>query len=258
MSGELPLLSLRISDDKLRSVVALVESIPLPESRSAARTAPSSTTKVTTGTEKKKYLTEIIISSKLLCLGVPHILSYFLLSQGSHSPPSSLPEDLWISPTSAPLSFLSHVRPSASHLWVRYIIMLPHTQDHCTKNHVTGYVVTCNMTNGSLCVGRSGSEEDLFYDAPSSPIGDRPFFPDNPMPLRSSYLNKIKSLAKEDPQKNMIDFMMTFEINEVKRDLVELGDKHYFLFHISCVIHLLLFNVGYTYFLDWIHWLEIQ
>uniref|UniRef100_A0A7N6BFF1 Vacuolar protein sorting 13 homolog A n=1 Tax=Anabas testudineus TaxID=64144 RepID=A0A7N6BFF1_ANATE len=38
MSGELPLLSLRISDDKLRSVLALVESIPLPESRSAART----------------------------------------------------------------------------------------------------------------------------------------------------------------------------------------------------------------------------
>uniref|UniRef100_A0A4W6GAF9 Vacuolar protein sorting 13 homolog A n=1 Tax=Lates calcarifer TaxID=8187 RepID=A0A4W6GAF9_LATCA len=37
MSGELPLLSLRISDDKLRSVLELVESIPLPESRPAAR-----------------------------------------------------------------------------------------------------------------------------------------------------------------------------------------------------------------------------
>lgn len=48
MSGELPLLSLRISDDKLRSVLALVESIPLPESRAAARsTASSSTAKVT-------------------------------------------------------------------------------------------------------------------------------------------------------------------------------------------------------------------
>uniref|UniRef100_A0A4W6GBS7 Vacuolar protein sorting 13 homolog A n=1 Tax=Lates calcarifer TaxID=8187 RepID=A0A4W6GBS7_LATCA len=35
MSGELPLLSLRISDDKLRSVLELVESIPLPESRPA-------------------------------------------------------------------------------------------------------------------------------------------------------------------------------------------------------------------------------
>lgn len=74
----------------------------------------------------------------------------------------------------------------------------------------------------------SGSEEDLFYDAPSSPIGDRPFFPDNPMPLRYADLNKIKSLVKEDPPKNMIDFMMTFEISEVKSDLVELGDKHNF------------------------------
>lgn len=47
MSGELPLLSLRISDDKLRSVLALVESIPLPESRPAAHgTASSSMTKV--------------------------------------------------------------------------------------------------------------------------------------------------------------------------------------------------------------------
>lgn len=47
MSGELPLLSLRISDDKLRSVLELVDSIPLPESRPAAHgTAPSASTKV--------------------------------------------------------------------------------------------------------------------------------------------------------------------------------------------------------------------
>lgn len=37
MSGELPLLSLRISDDKLRSVLELIDSIPLPESRPPAR-----------------------------------------------------------------------------------------------------------------------------------------------------------------------------------------------------------------------------
>lgn len=49
MSGELPLLSLRISDDKLRSVLELVDSIPLPESRPAAHgTAPPSTAKVRT------------------------------------------------------------------------------------------------------------------------------------------------------------------------------------------------------------------
>lgn len=44
MSGELPLLSLRMSDVKLRNVLELVDSIPLPESRPAAR-GPSSTSK---------------------------------------------------------------------------------------------------------------------------------------------------------------------------------------------------------------------
>uniref|UniRef100_A0A7N6FAN6 Vacuolar protein sorting 13 homolog A n=1 Tax=Anabas testudineus TaxID=64144 RepID=A0A7N6FAN6_ANATE len=64
MSGELPLLSLRISDDKLRSVLALVESIPLPESRSAARTASSSTAKVQAGTKKMKKDMEILAKLK--------------------------------------------------------------------------------------------------------------------------------------------------------------------------------------------------
>lgn len=72
----------------------------------------------------------------------------------------------------------------------------------------------------------SGSEEDLFYDAPSSPIGDRTFFSDNPMPLRYADLNKRKSLVKEDLQKNMTDFTMKFEITEVQKGLVELDDKH--------------------------------
>lgn len=61
----------------------------------------------------------------------------------------------------------------------------------------------------------------MFYDAPSSPVGDRPFFPDNPMPLR--YANKIKS---SEAQKNMTDLIMKFEISEVQRGLVELGGKH--------------------------------
>uniref|UniRef100_A0A665TGP5 Vacuolar protein sorting 13 homolog A n=1 Tax=Echeneis naucrates TaxID=173247 RepID=A0A665TGP5_ECHNA len=119
MSGELPLLSLRISDDKLRSVLELVESIPLPESRPAARTSgQSSTSKART--------------AKLF----------------------------------------------------------------------------------SVCY-HSGSEEDLFYDAPSSPIGDQPFFPDNPMPLRYGDMHKRKSLIKEESQKNMTDFIMKFEISEL-------------------------------------------
>lgn len=36
MSGTLPLLSLRISDDKLRSVLGLLDSIPLPKSTGPA------------------------------------------------------------------------------------------------------------------------------------------------------------------------------------------------------------------------------
>uniref|UniRef100_A0A3B4A869 Uncharacterized protein n=1 Tax=Periophthalmus magnuspinnatus TaxID=409849 RepID=A0A3B4A869_9GOBI len=40
LSGQLPRLSLRISDNKLRSVLELVDSIPLPESRRPARSNP--------------------------------------------------------------------------------------------------------------------------------------------------------------------------------------------------------------------------
>lgn len=53
----------------------------------------------------------------------------------------------------------------------------------------------------------------MFYDAPSSPVGDRPFFPDNPVSLRS--VSKRKSYIKEDAPKNMKDLVMTFEITEV-------------------------------------------
>lgn len=49
ISGELPLLSLRISDDKVRGVLELIDSIPLPESRPAPRnTNAHSTSKVLT------------------------------------------------------------------------------------------------------------------------------------------------------------------------------------------------------------------
>uniref|UniRef100_A0A8C5DE59 Vacuolar protein sorting 13 homolog A n=1 Tax=Gouania willdenowi TaxID=441366 RepID=A0A8C5DE59_GOUWI len=89
ISGELPLLSLRISDQKLRSVLELVDSIPLPKSRPAPRNTASAT-KVT------------------------------------HSKP---------------------------------------------RHNIR-------------------SEEDLFYDAPTSPVGDKQFFPDNPMPLRYADLHR--------------------------------------------------------------------
>lgn len=46
------------------------------------------------------------------------------------------------------------------------------------------------------------------------------------MPLRYADLNRRKGLLKDDAQKNMTDLIMTFEISEVKRDLVDLGGKH--------------------------------
>uniref|UniRef100_H3DEF0 Vacuolar protein sorting 13 homolog A n=1 Tax=Tetraodon nigroviridis TaxID=99883 RepID=H3DEF0_TETNG len=140
MSGTLPLLSLRISDDKLRSVLGLLDSIPLPKSSSPA--------------------------------------------------PGTLP---------APM------------LKVRKISCL----QICLLN-------TC-----------LGSEEDLFYDAPSSPIGDQPFFPDNPLPLRYADLHK-RSLVKEDVPKNMTDFIMTFVINMFSVQLCRLsGDQEITVLHLD-------------------------
>uniref|UniRef100_A0A3B4VHW4 Vacuolar protein sorting 13 homolog A n=1 Tax=Seriola dumerili TaxID=41447 RepID=A0A3B4VHW4_SERDU len=151
MSGELPLLSLRISDDKLRSVLELVESIPLPESRPAAR-GPSSTSKART-------------------------------------------------------SFTPQLTPRRP----------------------------LNLADQrSSLIFESWSEEDLFYDAPSSPIGDRPFFPDNPMPLRYADLHKRKSLIKEESQKNMTDFIMKFEISEFSVQLCRLsGDQEVTVLHLD-------------------------
>uniref|UniRef100_A0A8C7Q7C0 Vacuolar protein sorting 13 homolog A n=1 Tax=Oncorhynchus mykiss TaxID=8022 RepID=A0A8C7Q7C0_ONCMY len=124
--GEMPLLSLRISDDKVRAVLELINSIPLPESRPAPR------------------------------------------STNTHSTPKLTPRQ----PTMAELR----------------------------------------------------SEEDLFYDAPSSPIGDSPFFPDNmPSPLQRSDSVKRRGLVKKDPKKNMTEFLMTFEINKLSVQLCRLS-----------------------------------
>ncbi|XP_028269802.1 intermembrane lipid transfer protein VPS13A isoform X2 [Parambassis ranga] len=149
MSGELPLLSLRISDVKFRSVLELVESIPLPESRPAARTAP--------GSQRSKQFTPQLTPRR-------------------------------------PLN-LSDQRSS---------LMF----ESCETISITSL----------------GSEEDLFYDAPTSPIGDKPFFPDDPMPLRYADLNKRRSLIKEDTQKNMTDLILTFEISEFSVQLCRLSE----------------------------------
>ncbi|XP_078141113.1 intermembrane lipid transfer protein VPS13A isoform X2 [Centroberyx gerrardi] len=151
ISGELPLLSLRISDDKVRGVLALIESIPLPESRPAPRSAaPHSTPK------PKQSFTPQLTPRK---------------------PPN-----------------VADLRSS--------LIF-----DSCETLSITSL----------------GSEEDLFYDAPSSPIGDQPFFSDNPSPLQRSDSFKRRSLVKKDPQKNMTDFLMKFEISELSVQLCRLS-----------------------------------
>ncbi|XP_031686198.1 vacuolar protein sorting-associated protein 13A isoform X2 [Oncorhynchus kisutch] len=143
ISGELPLLSLRISDDKVRGVLELIDSIPLPESRPAPR---STNTHSTSKALKQSYTPQ-----------------------------------------------LTPRKPTMAEL------------------------------RNSL-IWESGSEEDLFYDAPSSPIGDRPFFPDNmPSPLQRSNSVKRRGLVKKDPKKNMTEFLMTFEISKLSVQLCRLS-----------------------------------
>ncbi|KAM4746510.1 intermembrane lipid transfer protein VPS13A isoform 2-T2 [Anableps anableps] len=163
MYGELPLLSLRISDDKLRSVLELVDSIPLPERKPAARSTASSA-----NTRSKQSFTPQLTGRKHLSL----------VDQRSS------------------------------------IIF-----ESCETISITSL----------------GSQEDLFYDAPSSPIGEKPFFPDNPMPLRYADLSKRTSLIKEDPQKkNMTDLEMRFEINELSVQLCRLsGAQEVIVLHLD-------------------------
>ncbi|XP_039659094.1 vacuolar protein sorting-associated protein 13A [Perca fluviatilis] len=156
MSGELPRLSLRISDVKFRNVLELVESIPLPETKPAAHGTASSST------PKPKSFTPQLTPRK-------------------------------------PLNLVDQ----------RSSLMF----ESCETISITSL----------------GSEEDLFYDAPSSPVGDRPFFPDNPMPLR--YANKIKS---SEAQKNMTDLIMKFEISEFSVQLCRLsGDQEVTVLHLD-------------------------
>ncbi|XP_028312141.1 intermembrane lipid transfer protein VPS13A isoform X2 [Gouania willdenowi] len=147
ISGELPLLSLRISDQKLRSVLELVDSIPLPKSRPAPRNTASAT-----------------------------------------------------KPRQSFTPQLTPRRPTFMDKRSSYMF------ESCESISITSL----------------GSEEDLFYDAPTSPVGDKQFFPDNPMPLRYADLHR-RSLLKEDAPKNMTDFVLTFEISEFSVQLCRLS-----------------------------------
>ncbi|XP_062855375.1 vacuolar protein sorting-associated protein 13A isoform X2 [Trichomycterus rosablanca] len=132
--GELRLLSLRISDDKVRGVLELIDSIPLPESSSAPRPAAS---QVTPKSIKQRDTPQ-----------------------------------------------LTPRKPAMIDL-------------------------------RSSVIFDSGSEEDLFFDAPSSPVEDLPFFEANCGSLERPASVKRKALVKQDPKKNMTEFLLNFEINQL-------------------------------------------
>ncbi|XP_065103684.1 intermembrane lipid transfer protein VPS13A isoform X1 [Paramisgurnus dabryanus] len=136
--GELPLLSLRISDDKVRGVLALLSSIPLPESRPAPTKASPVTPKV---------------------------------SKRGNTPQ------------------LTPRRPAIDDLRASIIY---------------------------------GSDEELFFDAPSSPVEDLPFFEASSDSLQMS-ADKRMSMVLKDPKKNMTEFSMNFEINKLSVQLCRLS-----------------------------------
>ncbi|XP_019410461.1 PREDICTED: vacuolar protein sorting-associated protein 13A isoform X1 [Crocodylus porosus] len=69
----------------------------------------------------------------------------------------------------------------------------------------------------------SESEEE-FYDAPSSPVEDMPFFEASSGSLTRANSTRKKRLHKHDSLKNMTDLQLTFEIPEVLIQLCRLDD----------------------------------
>uniref|UniRef100_A0A670YVR3 Vacuolar protein sorting 13 homolog A n=1 Tax=Pseudonaja textilis TaxID=8673 RepID=A0A670YVR3_PSETE len=139
MYGELPLLSFNISDEKLKSILELIDSIPKPKnsSDSTAALQPS-----------KLQTSSLITTPQMSTLVIPFL---------------------------EPLSI-------------------------------------------------AGSKsEDEFYDAPSSPLEDLPFF-EAPLGSLSRASSFRKNTAKTEPLKNMTDFQLRFEISEVFLQVCRLAE----------------------------------
>ncbi|XP_058021972.1 intermembrane lipid transfer protein VPS13A [Ahaetulla prasina] len=131
MYGELPLLSFNISDEKLKSILELIDSIPKPKNSSDS--------------------TAVLQPSKL---------------QAS--------------------SLITTPQMSTS--------VLPFLE--------------------AISIAGSSESEDEFYDAPSSPLEDLPFF-EAPLGSLSRASSFRKNTTKTEPLKNMTDFQLRFEISEV-------------------------------------------
>ncbi|XP_044301886.1 vacuolar protein sorting-associated protein 13A isoform X2 [Varanus komodoensis] len=131
MFGELPLLSFNISDEKLKSILELIDSIPKPESPADTSVVP----------QPSKLQVSSLLTTPQMSTAVLPLLEY---------------------------------------------------------NSIAG----------------SSESEEEFYDAPSSPVEDLPFFE---APLGS--LDRAASIkrkpARRESLKNMIDFQLRFEISEV-------------------------------------------
>lgn len=131
--GELPILSVRISDQKLRGILELIDSIPKPESPPPSSASPQK-----------------------------------LPMQIQKSPPLNTPQ-------------LVSRRPVL-------------------------------MDLQSIIDSDLESECDEFYDAPTSPVEDLPFFEVSSGSLSRANSMKKKKLVKQETLKNMTEFQMRFEI----------------------------------------------
>lgn len=254
MSGELPLLSLRISDDKLRNVLGLIESIPLPKTRPAAHGATSSYTskvrragwptdrtecgssshfcrsdKLEKSTGESDRTHNGVAIDKLLSVPDPGQMFTSMMSWYELRVRQNLVvfRQVKLTPQLTPRRPPTLADQRSSIMFESCetisITSLGNTPSHINSlSHKTHFLVITEFFcfSSFFC---AGSEEDLFYDAPSSPIGDRPFFPDNPVPLRSVDLSKRRSLFKEDAPKNMTDLILTFEISEVQSSRLQRG-----------------------------------
>ncbi|XP_062985430.1 intermembrane lipid transfer protein VPS13A isoform X2 [Elgaria multicarinata webbii] len=129
--GELPLLSFTISDEKLKCVLELIDSIPKPGS-------PSETT---VATQPSKLQVSSLLTTPQMSVSVLPFLEYYSIA------------------------------------------------------------------------GSSESEEE-YYDAPTSPVEDLPFF-EAPLGSLKRGASIKKKIPRRESLKNMIDFQLRFEISEV-------------------------------------------
>uniref|UniRef100_K7FYB4 Vacuolar protein sorting 13 homolog A n=1 Tax=Pelodiscus sinensis TaxID=13735 RepID=K7FYB4_PELSI len=140
--GELPLLSVQISDQKLMGILELIDSIPKPESDPATMSAPK------------------------------------------------------------PAQFQISVTP---------LILTPQV-----SQNVLPLLELHSLTE-------SESEEE-FYDAPTSPVEEMPFFEASSGSLTRVHSVRRRRLQKQESLKNMTEFQLRFEISEVLIQLCRLAD----------------------------------